>query len=322
MITVAEAKEKMDGVVIPLATIFKEDGSLDADATGENVEWIIDQGATQGNTVFIAVGSGGDFTVMSTEERKQAIKAIADANQGRIPTFASVQSTDIRTTIELCQHCEDVGIDIVQMSSAYYYDVTPGDIIAWVKEVAKHTNVGFAAYSHWYSGSKYDMTMDVAEGILEIPNTVAVKWGSPNIRNYLEGIKYFVPRAAVVNNGPLAIYGHQLGVKAWVSHIPNFYPQICWKIHELMTARDYEESQRLFDEFNGPYGKLTGRVRATTAGEGVFVKPWMAAAGRPSGPSRLPSRDDVVTDEDSRAIRELLDAAPAMVENARSPVLV
>jgi len=226
VITVAEAKKMMDGVVIPLATIFKEDGSLDADATGENVEWIIDQGATQGNTVFIAVGSGGDFTVMSTEERKQAIKAIADANRGRIPTFASVQSTDIRTTIELCQHCEEVGIDIVQMSSAYYYDVTPGDIIAWVKEVAKHTNVGFAAYSHWYSGSKYDMTMDVAEGILEVPNTVAVKWGSPNIRNYLEGIKYFVPRAAVVNNGPLAIYGHQLGVKAWVSHIPNFYPQM------------------------------------------------------------------------------------------------
>ena len=322
MITVEEAKEKMDGVVVPLATIFKEDGSLDADATAENVEWIIDQGAVQGNTVFIAVGSGGDFTVMSTEERKLAIKAIADANAGRIPTFASVQSTDIRTTIELCQHCEDVGIDIVQMSSAYYYDVTPGDIVAWVKEVAKHTSVGFAAYSHWYSGSKYDMTMDVAERILEVPNTVAVKWASPDIGNYLAGIKYFEPRAALVNNGPLSIYGHQLGAKAWVSHVPNFYPQICWKVHELMTAGDYLEAQRVFDEFNGLYGKITGRVRATTAGEGVFVKPWMAAAGRPSGPSRLPSRDDVVTDEDRTAIRDLLDRAPAIAESARSPAMV
>ena len=177
MITIEEAKKKMDGVVIPLATIFKDDLSLDVDATQANVQWIVDQGAKPGNTVFIAVGSGGDFTVLTTEERKAAIKAIADvAVPNNIPTFASVQSTDIRTTIELCQWCEKVGIDIVQMSSAYYYDVKKGDIIAWVNEVAKHTDVGFAAYSHWYSGSKYDMTMDVAEEILKVKNTVAVKW--------------------------------------------------------------------------------------------------------------------------------------------------
>ena len=126
----------MDGVVIPLATIFKNDLNVDIEATQKNVQWIIDQGAKPGNTVFIAVGSGGDFTVMTTEERKSAIKAIAEvAVPNNIPTFASVQSTDIRTTIELSQLCEEVGIDIVQMSSAFYYDVKKGDIITWVNEV-------------------------------------------------------------------------------------------------------------------------------------------------------------------------------------------
>jgi dihydrodipicolinate synthase/N-acetylneuraminate lyase len=33
MITVKEAKEKMNGVVIPLATIFKDDLTVDVDAT-------------------------------------------------------------------------------------------------------------------------------------------------------------------------------------------------------------------------------------------------------------------------------------------------
>ena len=139
MITVEQAKQKMDGVVVPLATIFKDDAdrSLDVDATQQNVQWMVDQGAAPGNTVFIAVGSGGDFTVMSTEERKAAIKAIADvAVPNNIPTFASVQSTDIRTTIELCQWCEEVGIDIVQMSSAYYYSILKDDIVDWVNEVA------------------------------------------------------------------------------------------------------------------------------------------------------------------------------------------
>ena len=41
MITIEEAKKKMDGVVIPLATIFKDDLSLDVDATQANVQWIV-----------------------------------------------------------------------------------------------------------------------------------------------------------------------------------------------------------------------------------------------------------------------------------------
>ena len=320
MITVEEAKQKMDGVVVPLATIFKDDAdrSLDVEATQQNVQWMGDQGAAPGNTVFIAVGSGGDFTVMSTEERKVAIKAIADvAVPNNIPTFASVQSTDIRTTIELCQWCEEVGIDIVQMSSAYYYSILKDDIVDWVNEVAKHTSVGFAAYSHWYSGSKYDMTMDVAEEILKVKNTVAVKWGSPDIGNYLAGIKYFVPRAAVVNNGPLSIYGHQLGVKASVRHVPNFFPAHSIAVHKLMTAGQYDEAQRVFDEFNLEYGKIRAAITQHTAGEGVFVKPFMKHRGRPSGPARLPSRDSVVTPEVMGMVKDLMDRADSIVESAQ-----
>ena len=317
MITVEEAKAKMDGVVVPLATLFKDDLSLDVDATRENVQWIVDQGARPGNTVFIAVGSGGDFTVLTTEERKAGIKAIAEvAVPNNIPTFASVQSTDIRTTIELCQWCEKVGVDIVQMSSAYYYDVHKGDIIAWVREVAKHTDVGFAAYSHYYSGSKYDMTMDVAAEILKVPNTVAVKWGSPDLGNYLTGIKFFVPQAAVVNNGALSTYGHQLGAKAWVSHVPNFFPQHSWAVHDLMSAGSYAEAERVLDAFNEEYLRIRMMINSQTAGEGVFVKPFMRHMGRPSGPSRLPSRDEVVTDEVRKAIKDLMDNAPAIVESA------
>ena len=320
MITVEQAKEKMDGVVVPLATLFKDDPdkSLDIDAMQKHAQWIVDNGAKPGNTVFIAVGSGGDFTEMSTQERKSAIKAIADvAVANKIPTFASVQSTDIRTTIELCQWCEEVGIEIVQMSSAYYYDVKKGDITAWVKEVAKHTNVGFAAYSHWYSGSKYDMTMDVANEILDIPNTVAVKWGSPDIDNYLSGIKHFMPRAAVVNNGSLSTYGHQLGAKAWISHVPNFFPAHSIVVHELMTAGKYDEADRVLDEFSKEYGHIGNLIRSETAGEGVFVKPFMRYMGLATGPSRLPSRDEVVTDEIMGLIKNLMDRAPSIVESAK-----
>ena len=309
MLTVEQAKQRMQGVCVPLATIFKDDGSLDTESTKANVQWIIDQGARQGNTIFIAAGSGGDFSVLSPEERREVITAIAQVSAGRIPIIASVQSTDIRETIELCKLCEDVGVDVVQMSGAYYYTVTGDDLVAWVEEVARHTQVAFAAYSHWYSGSKYDMPADVADRLLDIPNTVVVKWASPSIDNYIEGFRRFVSRAAVVNNGPMVIYGHILGSRSHISHVPNFYPQQDWRVWDLLEQGRYVEAERAYDEFMIPYHEIVGAVRGSTAGEGVFVKPWMDLVGLRGGPSRLPSRDDAVTPELHKAIRKLMAQA-------------
>ncbi len=308
MLTAEQAKDWFKGVTVPLATIFHKDGSLDLESTASNVQWLVDQGARQGNTILLTAGSGGDFTSLNTEERKQVIGAVAKIAAGKIPTIASVQSTDIRVTIELSQFCEEVGIDAVQMSGAYYYDGRPEDVIDWVEEVARHTKVGFAAYSHWYSGSKYDLPIDVVERLLDLPNTIAVKWASPVIENFIEGVQKFEPRVAVIDNGPIPIFGHILGCKAFISHVPNYYPHHAWKVWDLMEAQRYQEAQKLYDEFMVPYMDLVGKIAAATAGEGVFVRPGLEAAGLPSGYSRLPSRDAAITDEVRDGFKRLLES--------------
>ncbi len=306
MISVEQAKTKFQGVVVPIATIFNKDGSLDLGGLAANIQWLIDQGAKQGNTVLLAAGSGGDFTVMSTEERKQVIQTISKVNDGKLPTMAGVQSTDIRETIELCQHCEDVGVDAAQISGAYYYDCRPDDVLEWHKEVARHTNVAFVAYSHWYSGSKYDLPIELVDRLLDIPNTVAVKWGSPSNDNYYRGVLRFMSRAAVIDNTLQAVWGHALGCRAWISHVPNFFPQLPWRVWDLMQERRYEEAQKLYDGFMIPYSDLVGKVAQSTAGEGVFVRPGLKAAGLSAGFSRLPSRDDAATPEVQEGFRNLL----------------
>ena len=316
MLTVEEAKSRFRGVVVPLATIFARDGSLDLDSLARNVQWMIDEGARHGNTIFLAAGSGGDFTVLSTEERKQVIKTVADVSAGRVPIMAGVQSTDIRVTIELCQYCEEVGIDAAQMSGAYYYDCTPDDVYAWHEETARHTDVAFAAYSHWYSGSKYDLPLDLVERLLDIPNTVVVKWGSPSLDNFYQGVLRFTSRSAVVDNSLLPVIGHVLGCRAWISHVPNFYPQHSWRVSELMEEGRYQEAQKVYDAFMVPYFELTGQIGAQTAGEGVFVRPGMEAAGLTAGYSRLPSRDEAVTPEVREGFRRLLENARARAEVA------
>ena len=314
MLTREEAKQRFQGVCVPIATIYKEDGSLDPDSLASNVQWMIDRGAKQGNTIFLACGSGGDFTVLSTEERKQVISTVAEVTAGRVPTIAGVQSTDVRVTIELCQHAEKMGVDLVQISGAFYYDPHPDDVMAWHREVARNTGIGFAAYSHWYSGSKYDVPVSLIEQLLdEIPNTIAVKWASPVVENYYRGMLSFIPKAAVVDNSSLNLLGHVLGCRAFISHVPNFYPEFCWRVFDLFQEGRYPEAREVYDEFMLPYGQLLGQIAGATAGEGIFVKPWMEAVGLKGGRSRLPSRDEAVTPEIREGVRKLLARSQAAV---------
>ena len=306
MLTTEEAKNWFQGVTVPLPTIFHKDGSLDLGSIISNVQWLINKGATQGNTILLIAGSGGDFTSLNTEERKQIIGAIAKLAKGKIPTIASVQSTDIRITIELSQFCEQVGIDAVQISGAYYYDGRPQDVIAWIEKVASQTKIGFAAYSHWYSGSKYDLPVNVVEELLEIPNTIAVKWASPSLENFMDGVQKFAPKVAVIDNGPIPIFGHILGCKSFISHVLNYYPEHPWKIWDLMQSQNYQNAQNSYDEFMIPYTKLINNIAESTSGEGVFVRPGLEAVGLIPGYSRFPSRDEAVTNEIRDGFKQLL----------------
>jgi 4-hydroxy-tetrahydrodipicolinate synthase len=305
------AIERWRGVLVPIVTPFTATGALDLPSLRTNVEWLIQRGARLGNTVLIAAGSGGDFTSMNLEERKSVITAIAEATDGRVPIIAGVQSLDVRDTIDLCRHAEALGLDGVQISGPFYYDGRPDDVVAWFDAVARQAQIAFAIYNNWYTG--YDMPLDLIDRLFEMPHSVGVKWASPNIDVFQTGVRRYLPKGAVVNNTFNTVLGHMLGSRCFVSHWANFYPEFCWRIWDLMEAGDYGTAQREFDRAMVPYQELVGRIARLTAGEGVFVRPLMAQMGLCGGYSRLPSRDEVVTDELRSEFRTLLEEVGVLV---------
>jgi 4-hydroxy-tetrahydrodipicolinate synthase len=311
MMTRDDAKRRWRGVVIPLVTPFREDGSIDVTALRHNVEWLLERGARTGNTIFLAAGSGGDFTVMNVDERKRVISVVADTVGDRAPVIAGAQSTDIRDCIAIARHCSDLGIDAIQISGPYYYDGRPDDFVAWMGEVAGASEVGLALYNHYYSGAKYDVPIELIERLLELPGAIGVKWASASAERHWEGMRRFLPRVAVVDNSLLIVESHLRGCRAFVSHIPNFLPEFAWHVIELCEAGDYLAAQAAYDAFMLAYSAIVGQIRTRTAGEGVFVRPFMAAVGLGGGHSRLPSRDAAVTPELHRDIRALLERSGA-----------
>lgn len=292
MLTIDQARTRWRGVLAPIVTPFDATGAIDFAALQTNLQWLLDRGARHGNTVILTAGSGGDFPMMNLEERKAVIAATAEVIGDRAPIIAGVQSLDIRDTIALCQHCESLGLDAVQISGPFYYDGRPDDVIAWFDQVARHTSIGFALYNNWYTG--YDMPIDLMERLCDVPNAIGAKWASPDLATFDDGVRRLQERVAVVNNTFETIRGHKLGSRCFVSHWPNFCPEWCFRIWDLMEAGDYKTAQAEFDAAMKPYQAIVAKIQAQTAGEAVFVRPLMTLAGLNGGHSRLPSRDTAV----------------------------
>jgi dihydrodipicolinate synthase/N-acetylneuraminate lyase len=305
MLTPSEARDRWRGVAVPLATFFAQDRSLDLDATAAHVRWLMDKGARQGNTVFLTATAGGDFSSMNLRERMDVIRTTVDVVAGRVPLIAGAQSTDVRETIEICQLCEDLGVDAVQISGPYYYDGRPGDVLAWMEEVARHTKVGFALYNNWYTG--YNMPLDLVERLLDIPNSVGMKWSAPDSQTFDDGMQRFMDRVAMVDNSlQMPLKTHMMGCRAFINMVPNFFPEVVWSFWELMEQGRYPEARIKWDALMVPYTRLTGQIRAITNGDGILIRAAMRAAGIPAGTSRLPSRDDAITPEIHDGLCEFL----------------
>ncbi|HVA85175.1 MAG TPA: dihydrodipicolinate synthase family protein, partial [Candidatus Saccharimonadales bacterium] len=185
-----------------------------------------------------------------------------------------------------------------------YWSGRPDDVLAWLREVGRRTSIPFALYNNWYTG--YNMSFELVDELLKLPNSVGIKWTSPDIDTQIAGWVRWRDRAAVVDNSWQTIIGHMEGIRAWVSHFPNFYPEWCWRVWDLMEAGDYVGANTEFDRLFVPYLELTNAISARTAGEAVYVRPAMAARGLNGGRSRLPSRDEAVTPAIAEGFRRLL----------------
>jgi 4-hydroxy-tetrahydrodipicolinate synthase len=307
MITKEQAKARWHGVVIPVVTPFHEDRSLDLRGLRANIRWLIEKGARVGNTILLAAGSGGDFTTMTVDERKQVIEVIAEEAAGVVPVIAGAQSTDIRDAISLARFCAAHDVDALQISGPYYYDGRPDDVIAWIEEIASAADVGLAIYNNWYTG--YDMPMWLIERLIQMPQSVGVKWSSPSQQRYFQGVRRFKHEVAVIDNTLQAVPGYVAGCCAFVSHIGNYAPEFCWRVCDLLSQDRLHEATELFESVMDIYEQLIDKITPETAGEAIFVRPAMTLRGLTGGFSRPPSRDSVITEPLRDAFSQFLSLA-------------
>lgn len=160
--------QQLRGILTALATPFNADGELD-EAT---LRKVVDRSIDGGVHGVVACGSTGEFTALSSDERRRIVEIVVDQAGGRVPVIAQTGATSTAEAIRLSRHAETVGADIVMTIAPYYEPLSIQETTTYLREVAGSVSVPVMLYN-----------IPMATGVDLSPETVgALAREVPNIK--------------------------------------------------------------------------------------------------------------------------------------------
>jgi 4-hydroxy-tetrahydrodipicolinate synthase len=127
--------EPFHGVLPALITPFTDDGeAIDTQAVATIVERLIAAGVGG----LVPGGSTGEFTTLTSAERRRLVEVTVEAAGGRVPVVAGTGALSTRETVALSVHAEQAGAAAVMIVPPFY------DALSWRELLAHYTAVADA----------------------------------------------------------------------------------------------------------------------------------------------------------------------------------
>jgi 4-hydroxy-tetrahydrodipicolinate synthase len=281
------------GVLPALITPFTEDGNaIDTDALASFVERLI--GAGVGG--LVPGGSTGEFTTLTTAERRQLTEVTVEAAAGRVPVVAGTSALSTRETIELSVHAEQAGAAAVMIIPPFY------DAPGWRELLAHYTAVAEAISIPimYYNMPGVSGVSLSAEQLRQLPVACLKDTGGDAT----------AAQELIQTDGPTLLNGYDThtfhalaaGVEAVVWGTASIIPEQCVELHRL-----------LIDDIDLPAAReLWARIWPLcqfleSTSYSAAVKAECRVAGVTTGPVRAP-----LLELEDDAVRQLT----ALVEHA------
>lgn len=131
------------GSIVPLVTPFTADGSFDDATYLELIEWQIDSGSHGISTL----GTTGEPTSMSLEEREHVMELAARAIGGRVPFLPGTGTNNLDDTLRLTRTAERLGADAALVLVPYHVRPSQEGLYRYFRTVADAVELPILIYN-------------------------------------------------------------------------------------------------------------------------------------------------------------------------------
>lgn len=300
------SNEQFTGILAAVVTPFAADGAeIDADGIRRQAEHIIGNGIHG----LVPGGSTGEFTALSTEERKRANALYVEAAAGRVPVVAGTGALTTAETVELSKHASDAGAAAVMVVPAFYDAPSFDEILSHYSAVSDAIDVPIMYYN-----------IPSATGVKLSPEQLAELARKTRVTCFKDTGGDAIAFTAVLQNhadditvlngyDTLTFYGLAAGAKAGVWGTASVVPKLCADLYDAVAIRgDLAEGRKLWAKIYPICEFLESHNYASGIKTGVEL------VGVSAGPTRLPVLP--LAPQHRAELAGLLTAAGVSVENS------
>lgn len=285
------------GVFPAASTQFHPDESLDLEATARHLNQMIEAGVHG----LVLLGTVGENTSHSHEEKLEVLKMGVETAAGRVPVLTGVSEY---TTAGACRYAEaaaKAGVDGLMVLPAMVYKTDPAETLAHFRDVAAATDLPIMIYNN-PPAYGVDITPEMFAELADEPKFAAIKESSEDPRRITDLINLTGDRYILFCGvDDVALEGAMLGAVGWVSGLVNAFPAETVKMWELIEAGQWQAAREI-------YRWYTPLLHLDTSPKLVqYIKLVNAACGYGSETVRRPRRK--IQGEERRRIEALVRTA-------------
>ncbi|HET7264331.1 MAG TPA: dihydrodipicolinate synthase family protein [bacterium] len=191
------------------------------------------------------LGSTGEFPYLTTAQRVEVVRAVAEAARGRVPVVPGVAAYSTHDAVEQIRLVRGAGADGVILILQTYFALARESVMSFFETVAEAAACPICIYTNPRLLG-FDLTPDQVVALSRTPNIRYVKDASGEtgriltILNRTEGrIGVFSASAHV----PLLVF--RLGGVGWMAGPACLVPEACVRLYDLARNGRWEDAERL-----------------------------------------------------------------------------
>ena len=277
------SKMKITGSFVALITPFNADGSVDF----EGFRTLLKFHEDNGTSAVLIMGSTGEVSMLSQQERQQVIVETAKMKSGKMKFFYGCTGNNTETTIDYLKFANANGADGAILAAPAYICAPESDIEAYFLEVADATDLPLGIYNN-PPRVKSDLHWDNLLRIFKHPNYVVHKESTTRVGQVAQVLRARPDVAVMCCDSPnlgLVVPTMSLGGHGTANMTGNIAPAEVATISKPWTTPEVSVSFR-----DAYLGLLPMQHFSYSAINPVAIKSLMKAVGLPAGELRKPLR--------------------------------
>ncbi len=233
------------GVFPAVMTQFRPDGSLDLDRTASS----LDRPMQAGVSGLIMLGTLGENTSLSPEEKREVLRVAVGTAAGRLPVLSGVAEYTTDLALRQCRHAAEAGCQGLMVLPCMVYRADRRETIAYFRTVAERAELPIMVYDNPL-GYKVDVTPDMFAELADATRIVAIKESSTDTRR-LTDIYNLVGNRCQLFCGvdDVILESILLGCTGWVAGLVNAFPEEAVALFRAAVDGDYKKARELYRWF-------------------------------------------------------------------------